>query len=85
MHRKKHGEVPSLPYIAILNMPAYFCYPKARYMLAAVLVISPSKLTKKSKILDFLVNIEGKMPSTGASIYLDLGCQKHAGMFSMVM
>ena len=54
-------------------------------MLAPVLVILPSKLIKKSKIFDFLVNLEGKMTSTGASIYLDLGCQKHAGMFSIVM
>ena len=55
-------------------------------LLAPVLVILPSKLIKKkSKIFDFLVNLEGKMPSTGASIYLDLGCQKHAGMFSMAM
>ena len=54
-------------------------------MLAPVLVISSSKLSKKSKIFDLLVNLEGEMTSTGASIYLVLGLQKHAGLFSIVL
>ena len=75
----------SLPYITILNIPAYFWHPRSRYMLAPVLVPLPSKLTKKSKIFDFLVYLEGEMTSTGASIYLVLGYQKHAGMICMAM
>jgi len=54
-------------------------------MLAPVLVILPYKLTNKSKIFDFLVNLEGKITSTGASIYIVFVYQKHAGMFCMAM
>ena len=36
---EKYGEVPSLHYIAIQNMPACFWYPRTRYMLEPVFVI----------------------------------------------
>ena len=78
----KKGEVFSLPYIAILNMPPYFWHPGTRCMLATVLATLPSKLTK-SKILDLLVNLEGKITSTVVSIYLVFGYQ--AAMLCMAM